>query len=93
MSTKLGGVTDNGHVKIHIYSNDHNRPHAHIQFGGQVVRCELEEPFRLLDDPRIIPKKKLDLAIEYIKENRARLLRNFERANPHLRKKKSKKKK
>lgn len=82
MSIKLGGTT-NG-VKIHVYFNEHNPPHVHLQYGGEEVRICLEEPFWLLDEPQSFPKQKLKLGINYVRENHERLLRNFFKVNPNL---------
>lgn len=87
MTIKLGGTT-NG-IKVEIYAgNDHNPPHAHIKYGEYEVRCTIQSPFILLDSDHGFPRSKLKIGIKYIKNNHERLLRNFIKANPHLRNKK-----
>ncbi len=69
---------------IKIYGNDHNPPHVHIFFAEYVVVIEIENQ-QVLNGS--LPKTKLKIAKEFVKENKDMLLADFYDKNENLRKK------
>jgi len=76
---KLPTISIINGVKIECFSADHPPPHVHVSYSGHEALVELIEVKVFLGN---LPKMKLNLALEYIEENKVDLLKIFNALNP-----------
>ena len=69
-------------IKISIYSNDHNKPHFHAEFGEYEVIINIET---LEIEKGEIPPKQYKKVQEWAIDKKEYLLKTFQKLNPHLR--------
>lgn len=72
------------HVKIHLYSRDHNPPHFHATYAEYEVLIEISTGETLRGE---LPIKQHRLVLEWLNSNgtKERLLKMFQNLNPKLR--------
>lgn len=72
-------------IKIEYYYGDHLPPHIHAKYGEFEALIAIEDQSILAG---ALPRKKLYIAKEIVKQNKDDLAFLFESSNPNLRKKK-----
>ena len=66
-------------VKIYVYSNDHLPPHIHAIYAEYEALISIRE----IEIIRVIlPKNKMKVALNYVRENSVGLLEVFYQLNP-----------
>lgn len=66
-------------VKIECFSGDHPPPHIHASYSGNEVLIEIISNKVYIGS---LPRKKLAIAFDYVKNNKETLLAIFDGLNP-----------
>jgi Domain of unknown function (DUF4160) len=74
-------LTNISGIRICVNSNDHLPPHIHAIYGEYEVLISIREIDAIKG---ALPKNKMKVALNYVRENSFSLLEVFYQLNPHI---------